>query len=264
MPRCGLTPASAMHGVPEEAAGLPLSLGACGDGSALAGLSLRDAMGEEVAFDIVILPNGERLVIARGGLVPGQYTLSAPLGGDAGMTSDEDAGDVEPAPALGLMQSVEITQAPKPMRFGEVARVSGDCSAVLELTPDASVLPFLALLSVELQIDGMSPRPLYTTGTLKLVEGRARVALSNQELAQLDAGPHELHVTVRLAGESMPLEAFVLTLTAPCEAVSEDERGGELLCAAMAERSASAWPVGAVAVAMGLIALRKRRRRPRT
>lgn len=275
MPICGLTPASAERGVPEDAAGLVLVPNACVDARALDRLSLQDASGQDVAFDVVRLPNGELLVIARGGLTPGQYTLSAGGGAaDAGITPgddasiDDDAGaeQIEDAgvAAPALTQSVEITDAPMPERFGSVARIYGECGATLELTPEASVLPYLALLSVELQIDGMRPRPLYTTGTLKLEDGYARVELPEHELDELASGSHELRVTVKLAGQSTPLETFLLTLSVPCsEATEEDSSASSGYACAAAPYAASARPAGALAAAMALIALRKRRRRAR-
>ena len=268
MPVCGVSPASVERGVPASAPGLVLLPSACDDPSALDALAVRDASGQPIEFQLQRLPGGEILVVFSNGLTPGRYTVGVP------QTSDEDGGvDPLPAPDGGIVigmppvvQSVEVKEtAPQPTRFGTIDRVDGECDPTLQLSPDSSVLPYLGQLSVEVQIDGGMIHTLYVTGTLKLVNGVARVALPQYELNQLEYGTHEARVTVRLAGQSAPLETFLVTLEVPCDAdayESEEESGG--FCTTVAPPGSSTHrelgtALGA-GVALVLLTLRKRRR----
>jgi hypothetical protein len=266
MPVCGVSPASVERGVPASAPGLVLLPSACDDPSALDALAVRDASGQPVAFQLQRLPGGEVLVVFSNGLMPGRYTVGVP------QTSDEDGGfDPLPMPDGGIIigmepaaQTVEVKETtPPPTGFGTIDRIGGECGATLQLSPDSSVLPYLGQLSIEAQIDGGMIHTLYVTGTLKLVNGVARVELPRYELAQLEYGTHEARVTVRLAGQSVPLETFVLTLDAPCgDAYAAEESGGFCTTVAPPGRSGHrdlAMALGA-GFALALLTLRKRRR----
>jgi len=226
---------------------------------------VRDASGQPIAFQLQQLPGGEVLVVFNGGLLPGRYTVGVPFMGD------EDGG-VDPLPdpdaGIGLQpaeQSVEVTQTtPPPTRFGTIERPDGECGATLQLSPDDSVLPYLGQLSVEVQIDGGAPRTLYVTGTVKLVNGVARVdILPEGELDQLGYGSHEARVTVWLAGESVPLETFVVTLSVPCGGAYESEETGGFCTTVVPPGSSAHRELGTAlgaGLALALFVLRKRRR----
>jgi len=271
-PLCGLTPGSVMRGVPASAEGLVVDPSECENRAALNQLAVRDANGQPVAFDLMQLPDGTLLVRFVGGFTPGSYTV-----GTASQIDDDggvDGGPIDPPPfdpdaGIGMqpmVQSVEVEPpAPLPTRFGEVARIGGECGAVLDLRPDASVLPYLGLLSVDLEIDGNPAGTLVQVGTLELEDGRAGVPLPNGALNALWDGEHELRVTTRIAGQSVPLETFVLTIQVPCADEYEDTTGK--LCAAGNVRSSFArhdvFAVIAPLSVLTLYALRKRRRRTR-
>jgi hypothetical protein len=271
MPVCGVSPASVERGVPASAPGLVLLPSACDDPSALDALAVRDASGQPIAFQLQRLPGGEILVVFSNGLTPGRYTVGVP------QTSNEDGGvDPLPAPDGGIIigmppvvQSVEVKEtAPPPTGFGTIDRIGGECGSTLQLSPDSSVLPYLGQLSVEVQIDGGMIHALYVTGTLKLVNGVARVELPRYELEQLAYGTHEARVIVRLAGQGAPLETFVLTLDVPCgdEYASEPAESGGF-CTTVVPPGSSAHRELATALcaglALALFALRKRRRTAR-
>lgn len=262
MPVCGLTPASTMSGVPASAPGFVLLPSQCPDARVLDALTVRDGSGQPIPFEVESLPGGELLVVLPDGLTPGDYTIGVAQAGD------EDGG-VEPEPDAGLgpepafMQSVTVQDsAPQPTRFGEVSRIHGECGAVLELTPDASVRPFLGSLSVELQIDAAPSRTLVLTGTLKLVGDSARIALPESEIAALGYGEHELRVTVRLAGESAPLETFLLTLAVPCSEAGDDgDEPMESTCSVTAPRATSTGYLTWLAAPLAWLMVRRARAR---
>lgn len=268
MPVCGVSPASVERGVPASAPGLVLLPSACDDPSALDALAVHDASGQPIEFQLQRLPGGEVLVVFSNGLTPGRYTVGVP------QTSDEDGGvDSLPAPDGGIIigmqpvaQSVEVKEtAPPPTGFGAIDRVDGECGTTLQLSPNSSVLPYLGQLSVDVQIDGGTIHTLYVTGTLKLVQGVARVDLPRYELDQLEYGTHEARVTVRLAGQSVPLETFVLTLDVPCGGQSEyePEESGAFCTTVVPPGSSAHRRLGTAlgaGLAFALFALRKRRR----
>lgn len=262
MPQCGVTPNAMSGGVPASAAGIVVSSEPCGDARLFDALTVRDASGQAIPFNVERLPNGEILIEPASGLTPGSYTVSA------GGSADEDAG-AEPdaggsAPVL-WQQTVDVrSSAPLPLRFGTVDREQADCSTILELTPDAAVLPYLGVLSVDLQLDGGAVQPLIVTGTMKLFDGVARVALPAALLAGLEEGEHTLRLVVQLAGESTPLEAFVLTLTSPCELSSRTsgDSSSDGCNALAAPGSEATW--GWFGVALALVAARRAMARRKT
>lgn len=257
-PACGVTPGAMQRGVPASAAGIVVESSGCGDGRLLDPLTVRDASGRAIPFELEQLPNGELLIVPAGGLMPGSYTVSVmPRGGD-----DEDGGVGVGEPAI-IDQTVDVRPStPLPDVFGELARSSDYCDTVIELTPYEPVLPYLGLISVDIQIDDGPVLPLIATGTMRLEYGAARVALPLATLEGLADGAHQLRVIVSLAGESMPLDVFMLTIEVPCYLGPGDE--AEAGCAASGARHAApgASALG-MALAAALFALRKRRRRAR-
>lgn len=270
MPACGLTPATELRGVPAAAPGFVLVPSACGDPRALDELAVLDASGRPVAFDRALLPGGELLLRFPGGIAPGVYTVGATPaaepdedGGleDGGLEAALDAGAVADPGA----REVVVSDAPRPPRFGEVSRSRGACSAVLELTPDASALPFLAVLSIDVQVEDEPSTVLVRTGTLKLVGGVARVMLPTAALDARADGEHTLRVVARIAGDPVPLETFMVTVRVPCDAAhygESDELAGPCSARALGRAApvqrSSALAGGAV---LAWLALRARRRR---
>lgn len=264
MPACGITPNAMIRGVPASAAGIVVSAEECGDARLFDALTVRDASGLPIPFSTEQLPNGEILIHPDDGLTPGSYTVSVPAGGE-----DEDAG-VEPSPDAGepasttLWQQTVTVQAsmPLPQVFGTIGREQYGCDVVLELRPEAAVLPYLGSLSVDIQVKEGAARTLIKTGTMKLVNGVTRVQLPDDLHEGLPDGEHTLHVAIKLAGEAAPLETYMLTLSVPCDITdSAYYTEGNDGCTAIAAGGASA-PESAAAAALALtaIAFRKRRR----
>jgi len=257
-PLCGITPGALMRGVPASAAGIVIDPSECASGE-LNLLRIHDADGQAVPFEVIALPDGTLLLRFTNGLTPGSYTVGpAVLAG-----ADEDAG-VEPTVEIESPMNVSVEEPlPLPTHFGQVARVGGECGAVLELTPDLSVAPYLGVLSVDLQIDRDTVQNLVPVGTLQLMDGVARIDLLEFGLNDLWQGEHELRVTVHLAGESVPLETFILTVSIPCGEempyVGDDDY--EQGCSLRPGHGSIA--PSALVIGLALYALRKRRRRTR-
>jgi hypothetical protein len=272
IPVCGVTPNTMSHGVPASGAGIVVLSGPCGDARLLDALTVRDASGQPIPFSAEQLPNGEILIHPDSGLTPGSYTVSVQAGGedeDAGLDAMPDAG--EPAQTTLWQQTVYVQASTSlPQGFGEINRDQDSCSTVLELRPEADVLPYLGLLSVDIQVDSGAARPLIVTGTMKVQNGIARVVLPLDLLAGLPDGDHTLHIVVRLAGEAMPLETFMMTLSVPCDGDSSDyayagsESDDDGTCSAIGARGSREHESFATAVLVLIaIALRRRRRAAR-
>jgi hypothetical protein len=267
IPSCGITPNAMMRGVPASAAGIVVSADECGDARLFDALTVRDASGRPIAFTTEQLPNGEILIHPNSGLTPGSYTVSVPAAGvdeDAGVESSPDAS--EPVSTTLWQQTVTVQPSmPLPRLFGTLGREQYGCDVMLELRPEAAVLPYLGLLSVDIQVNDGAARTLIKTGTMKLVNGVTRVQLPEDLHEGLPDGEHTLHVSIKLAGEAAPLETYMLTLSVPCDVTDSvyymEESDG---CTAIAPGGASA-PESVVASAFALlaIALRKRRRAAR-
>jgi hypothetical protein len=270
MPVCGVTPNTMSRGVPASGAGIVVLSEPCGDARLLDALTVRDASGQAIPFSTEQLANGEILIHPENGLSPGSYTVSVQSGDeddDAGIDALPDAG--EPVSTTLWRQTVNVQESmPLPQAFGTITREQDGCTAVLELEPEANVLPFLGLLSVDIQVGSGSARPLIVTGTMQLQnDGVARVKLPQDALSGLPDGDHTLQIVVRLAGEAVPLETFMMTLSAPCNVDGASYYGADETdtgCHAVAPGGARA-PKSAVGAAFVLLAfaLRKRRRRAR-
>lgn len=253
MPACGVTPASVAGGVPSSASGIAVLANLCGDARLLDTITVRDASGQAIPFSVEQLPNGQALITPEGGLMPGSYTVA--------VMSELDAdGGFDP---MTVEQTVDVQEsAPLPEVFGTIEREAGSCSSVLELTPDPETVPYLALISVDIQIDDGPIVPFIVTGTMKLVNGVASVAIPDDMLDYLAYGEHQVRITVHIAGESEPLDMFMMTLNVPCSDSYEDDTGK--LCSVSRVGSASFGASAAcAALALGIFALRKRRRRAR-
>lgn len=268
-PVCGVTPNTMSQGVPASSAGIVVLSEPCGDARLLDALTVRDASGQAIPFSAEQLPNGEILIHPDSGLTPGSYTVSVGSGGeddDAGIEAMPDGG--EPVSTTLWQQTVNVRASmPLPQLFGTVGRDGDDCSAVLELEPEADVLPYLGLLSVDIQMDGSPPQSLIVTGTMMLQGGVARVELPRDLLSGLPDGDHTLSIVVRLAGEAAPLETFMMTLSVPCDVADEPYvTSGETEsgCSTAAPGGAlSHESVASTVLALIAIALRKRRRAAR-
>jgi hypothetical protein len=270
MPVCGVTPNTMSRGVPASGAGIVVLSEPCGDARLLDALTVRDASGRAIPFSVEQLPNGELLIHPENGLTPGSYTVSVQSGDadeDAGADSMPDAG--EPVSTTLWRQTVSVQESTAlPQLFGTIGRQQQGCSTLLELAPEANVVPYLGLLSVDVQVDSGPVRTLIVTGTMQLQnDGVAREELPPDALNGLPDGEHTLHIVVRLAGESAPLETFAMTLSVPCngsgatyDAAGETDAG----CRAVAPGGARAEQSSAgAAFALFAFALRKRRWRAR-
>jgi hypothetical protein len=269
VPACGVTPNAISRGVPASAAGIVVSSEPCGDARLFDALTVRDASGQPIPFSAEPLPNGELLIHPQNGFAPGVYTVSVQAGGDdedAGVESNADAGG--PVGATFWQQTVSVEASmPLPQSFGTVGREQYGCRTLLELRPEATVLPYLGLISVDIQVNTGAARTWIATGTMKLENGVTRVELPGDLLGGLLDGEHTLHITVRLAGEAAPLESFMMTLSLPCEGsgdtyyAADEEAGG---CSAITPGGATAHESSACgAFVLIAFALRKRRRAAR-
>jgi hypothetical protein len=274
MPVCGLSPAAIESGVPASAPGVVVRTDACNDPTAFDALTVRDASGAQVAFDVIELPDGTLLIRFPGGLTPGRYSIDVepPTDDDAGVEADASVATVRPdAGVLEASDTVEVAmEAPKPTRFGTVERAANSCDAVITFTPDAAVLPFLPVLAIDLQIDDQPVLPFVLPGALPVKDGQARIAFPTDRVKAAGLGAHQLKLVVRIAGESAPLDTFFLTVQEPC-----GYRHSDAAPSAGYEREDGPCTVNAVGVAMGspahgvliagvaLYALRRRRRRKR-
>jgi len=280
IPACGLSAETIEHGVPSAAPGVVLRTDAMGcDASAFEDLTVRDASGQAVAYSLIRLPDGSLLISLHGGLTPGRYRVELtpdPLA-DAGGAADDDAG-VEPDAALPepppdagdpatLDETFEVPERPRPQRFGTIERDGDACNADLTFVPDAAVLPFLSVLSIELQVDDGAVEPLVRPGALPVDDdGVARVRLPTSRLDAAGEGFHELRIVTRIAGESVPLETFLLSVEVPCgyegtgDAPYDEEE--EATCAVGMVGTSDA-SYGALLAGLALFALRRRRRKRR-
>jgi MYXO-CTERM domain-containing protein len=282
MPACGLSAAAIDNGVPASAPGVVLRTDACNDPNAFDELTVRDASGQPVAFSLVRLPDGSLLINFEGGLTPGRYSIDigADLS-DGGVPLDEDGGlesDASIAPAqpdAGMLEAPADTidvaeQLPPPQRFGTIERLGGECNAVITFVPDAAVLPFLSVLTVDLQIDDGPIEPLVRPGALPVKNGVAAVRLPTERIDRTGAGYHTLRIVTRIAGASAPLETFLMSVQVPCGYTTSSDVGRPAYeaddgrCAVSAIGSSSGSRAsGVLLVGVALYALRRRRRRKR-
>jgi hypothetical protein len=216
-PVCGL-PSAALSGVPAGEGFVVYTSECDGIYFSPSDLTLRDANGRAIAFDVQALGGGAVLITPESTLPPGAYSLaSRPLDDeDAGVEGD-DAGSAPSVPGPGVDQVLHVEPvAPEPARFGMITRVGESCSPTFELELEPETAARASRLALELQVDGGAAMPFIAFGTLELREELALVTLPEELWTRLVQGTHTLTWIVRLAGQDAPLESIEMPLEVAC------------------------------------------------
>ncbi len=250
-------------GVPSSPAGFVVYASECNGALALGQLSVRDAQGRSIDFDVETLIGGAVLITPQSILPEGSYSVgSEPIDisdDDAGIVNDVDAG----IPAVVISETLTIAPAaPRPTRLGELSRIRGECSPTFALQLDPSIEPYVSLLALDLQVDQSPLQPFIAYGTLDVTDGRALLTLRRELWSALGEGSHQLTLVARLAGEDTPLESITMAFEIDCydESIGADE--ADVTCSvAQTPRAPAFIPLGALIVfATVLLARRKRAR----
>ena len=258
VPDCGFAPLSAEgRSVPAGEALAVLYTGACSEPVSAEQLMLA-GVGSAVRLELVPLDaRGAFLVQADRSLAGGDYQLD--VGANASSDVRVSDGELGP-PRLGTLSLV-----PEGAECGE--------QLSFELALDDSALAYAPLSRFDLSIDGGQPQVWVDYGALP-IESRADGSRGLLELPRcgaagcLASGPHQLELTLRVAGKSAqpaPLElTFDLQCLAPTESALEpaSEADSGMSCAIGSSRGPAsrraAW--GALGLFIGWLCVARSRR----
>jgi MYXO-CTERM domain-containing protein len=197
-PKCG---PSVAEPVPEGASGIVVDTRACARPPSDADVELTTESGEAIESEWIPLGDGRFLVRPAQSLAQGKYQVSV----------------------AGSSQSVQVgASSPKPARLGTLSLLQpSGCDLSAELTLDDSVLPYVSLLHVEVELDGMAHQ-VAEYGALTMQNTALPVSCTNC----LSSGRHTLQAHGEIAGEPGMLVADALTLDATCSDQQAYPSGG--------------------------------------
>lgn len=187
-PKCG---PSVAEPVPEGASGIVVDTRACARPPSDADVELTSESGEAIESEWIPLGDGRFLVRPAQSLGQGKYQVSV----------------------AGSSQSVQVgASSPKPARLGTLSLLApAGCNLSAELRLDASMLPFVSLLHVEVELDGEAHQ-LAEYGALTM----QNTALPVSCTSCLFSGRHTLQAYGEIAGEPGMLVAETLPFDATC------------------------------------------------
>jgi MYXO-CTERM domain-containing protein len=256
---CGPTPAAAMGAaIPAGDGGILLRVSGCELGFDPAAISLTDAAGEPVEFDVERLDDDNVLLVPQMGLGEGTYTIDGmAIETDADADAGAEAAMAPQAETAAAADTVQVAQeAELPMQLGTLEPRAGGCGApVFRLTLDPAVLAYLPHLKLSVSVDGGPTETFFDYGTLQVVDGQATIELPECLSACIDTGMHQLVLIAEIAGEPGTLEPIEVAFEVDCP--EGDSWDG---CRAAGDGGDPPWSA-ALAVA-ALLAWRRRRRRP--
>ncbi len=187
-PKCG---PSVAEPVPEGASGIVIDTRACARTPTDSDVQLTSEDGQTIEAEWIPLGDGRFLVRPAQSLGRGKYQVSV----------------------AGNAQSIQVgASSPKPARLGTLSLLQpSGCNLSAELKLDDSVLPYVSLLHVEVELDGVAHE----------VAGYGALSMQNMALpvsctSCLVSGRHTLEAYGEIAGEPGMLVAETLAFDATC------------------------------------------------
>jgi hypothetical protein len=161
--------------------------------------------GETIPVALVDIGSGATLIRTSQVLQPGIYTVDVP---GIGSTSVK----------VGEPQDL-------PVRLGALRQIdSGICEARFDLELDEALLPYTALLKLDVRIDNGNARTLVNFGRLSADGRHARFSLGRCFDGCMSSGVHRITLSATIAGETLQPEPLEDTFVMHCPSLDSGER----------------------------------------